>query len=116
VNATPQRITLSRKAGWRLQSASLALNGLPAVNCTRPGRWGNPYKVGIHGDANQCVRLFRENLFRYRHAAGTLDDLYLDEITLVDIASLRGKNLACWCKPGAPCHADTLLALANAPR
>ena len=28
---------------------------------------------------------------------------------------LRGKNLACWCKPGTPCHADVLLALANPP-
>lgn len=27
--------------------------------------------------------------------------------------NLRGKNLACWCKPGSPCHADVLLELAN---
>lgn len=34
---------------------------------------------------------------------------------LADIAAeLRGKNLACWCKPGAPCHADVLIELANA--
>jgi len=26
---------------------------------------------------------------------------------------LKGKNLACWCKPGDPCHADVLLKLAN---
>lgn len=26
---------------------------------------------------------------------------------------LRGKNLACWCKPGTPCHADILLKLVN---
>lgn len=31
-----------------------------------------------------------------------------------DIAeALRGKNLACWCKPGEPCHADVLLEIAN---
>lgn len=29
------------------------------------------------------------------------------------VSELRGKNLACWCKPGAPCHADVLLELAN---
>lgn len=29
-------------------------------------------------------------------------------------ANLRGKNLACWCKQGDPCHADVLLKLANA--
>jgi hypothetical protein len=34
----------------------------------------------------------------------TLDDIRCD---------LAGKNLACWCKPGEPCHADVLLDLAN---
>lgn len=29
--------------------------------------------------------------------------------------ALTGKNLACWCKPGAPCHADVLLEIANRP-
>jgi len=26
---------------------------------------------------------------------------------------LVGLNLACWCKPGTPCHADVLLQIAN---
>jgi len=26
---------------------------------------------------------------------------------------LRGMDLACWCKPGDPCHADVLLEMAN---
>jgi hypothetical protein len=30
------------------------------------------------------------------------------------IDRLRGKNLACWCRLDAPCHADVLLELANA--
>jgi len=29
------------------------------------------------------------------------------------VADLAGKNLACWCKPGEPCHVDILLRLAN---
>jgi len=29
-------------------------------------------------------------------------------------AELRGKNLACWCRIGEPCHADVLLEIANA--
>jgi len=33
----------------------------------------------------------------------------LDEIR----ANLRGHNLACWCKPGEPCHADVLIEMAN---
>lgn len=32
------------------------------------------------------------------------------------VAELAGKDLACWCKPGEPCHADVLLAIANAVR
>jgi Domain of unknown function (DUF4326) len=28
---------------------------------------------------------------------------------------LAGQHLACWCKPGAPCHGDVLLWAANAP-
>lgn len=30
-----------------------------------------------------------------------------------DLTPLRGHDLACWCPPGQPCHADTLLELAN---
>jgi hypothetical protein len=26
---------------------------------------------------------------------------------------LKGKELVCWCEPGAPCHADVLLAVAK---
>lgn len=26
---------------------------------------------------------------------------------------LRGRDLACWCQPGAPCHADLLIQIAN---
>jgi hypothetical protein len=28
-------------------------------------------------------------------------------------SELGGRNLACWCAPNGPCHADLLLALAN---
>lgn len=31
------------------------------------------------------------------------------------LPELRGKNLACWCRSGEPCHADVLLELANRP-
>jgi hypothetical protein len=34
----------------------------------------------------------------------------------LDIAELRGLDLACWCRPDQACHADTLLELANRPR
>ena len=31
------------------------------------------------------------------------------------VAELRGKDLACYCAPHLPCHADVLLEIANAP-
>lgn len=114
----PVRIRLSRAHGWRLQEASRALNGLPAVNVARPSRWGNPYRVtpaveaaGVRipeVTAERAVELFRR---RWEHALATWPSSRraLDE-------ELRGRNLACWCAPGAPCHADVLLELANAPR
>jgi hypothetical protein len=37
------------------------------------------------------------------------------ERTAAAISELRGKDLACFCKIGDPCHADVLLEIANAP-
>jgi hypothetical protein len=96
----PVRIQRSRKRGTRLSSP----NGLPIVCVTRPGPWANPFKVSLRYDAEKCVELFE------RHISSTLGaDLYI-----AVRRELRGKNLACWCKPGDPCHADVLLEIANA--
>jgi hypothetical protein len=84
------------------------------VSVARPTKWGNPYKIGgtyhrgpafsgrdaVVQDAADAVRLFRGWVFNLRSADS--------------IPELRGKNLACWCKIGAPCHADVLLEMANA--
>ena len=84
------------------------------VKVARPGKWGNPHIVGQHGDAKTCVSKFRAGLFQYRNNGGSLVEFCADVIVLTDIVkSLRGKNLACWCKLGEPCHADVLLELAN---
>ena len=32
---------------------------------------------------------------------------------LASLHELRGMNLACWCSPSQPCHADLLLELVN---
>lgn len=110
---------LSRKAGFNLQAASKALNGLPAKRITRPGRWGNPFTIEETGkrykldrDAAQAkaVELCGQWL------RGTLDKTLSpgDPPSRAEVrAALAGHNLACWCKPGTPCHADTLIALAN---
>lgn len=110
---------LSRRAGYNLQAESHALNGLPAKRITRPGPWGNPFTIddmartyGLDRDAAQAkaVALCEEWL------TGRLDPSLSpgpapgrDAIR----AALAGHNLACWCRPGTPCHADVLIRLAN---
>ncbi len=115
----PVRLQVSRRAGFNLQAMSRALNGLPARLVTRPGRWGNPFAIedtaaryGLDRAAAQAkaVALCGQWL------RGTLDSALapgpppaLETIR----AELSGHNLACWCHPGTPCHADILIALAN---
>lgn len=102
----PERVQLRRTKGWRMPPNT--------VSVARPTKWGNLFEVGKPhpyctaeeieaGEpcarpltAEECVELFRGLPF--------FDD---------ELAALRGKNLACWCKPGAPCHADVLLEKAN---
>lgn len=117
--AKPQRMQLSRKAGFNLQAASLALNGLPAKLITRPGKWGNPFTItdtakryGLDAAAGQAkaVELCAQWLL------GTLDPaLSPGAPPSRDVirAELAGHSLACWCKAGTPCHADVLIELAN---
>ena len=75
------------------------------VKVDRSTRWGNPYQAGQDGDGSQeyLVNLFRDYLTRPEQS----------DLVAAIRAELRGKNLACWCKPGTPCHADVLLELAN---
>lgn len=116
----PQRIQLSRRKGFDLQKVSLVLNGLPAVNCARPGKWGNPFIVGKDGTRAKCVELFRNLcagllcISRGRECADR-QRAFLEYATdQRHLKSLRGKNLACWCAlDGKPCHADVLLKIAN---
>jgi hypothetical protein len=119
----PVRLQLSRKRGFRLQAVSRATNGLPAVLVARRSRWGNPWRVGLVscscrsagecGHNTFCRPTAAEAIAEYRAWLGqamTVSGKILGD-TLRD--ELRGRNLACWCKPGAPCHADVLLELAN---
>jgi len=117
----PVRLQLSRKKRFNLQEHSRQVNGLDAVNVARPTQWGNPYSVGKHVNRGQAKKWgwklkqlnskCKDNAAAMRCFEFVLhDDLYA--INKVKIF-LRGKNLACWCKPGEPCHADVLMELAN---
>lgn len=93
MSTAPKRIQLSRRKGWRMPPNT--------VSVARPGRWGNPYRVGVDGTAAECVAQFRAILVA---RPDPMDAVRRD---------LRGKNLACWCRVGDPCHADVLIEVAN---
>lgn len=115
----PQRMQLSRKAGFNLQAASKALNGLPARRITRPGKWGNPFTIEetaaryrLEPDAAQAKAVELCGLWLRGKLGKELspgEPPSRDELR----NELAGHNLACWCKPGTPCHADILIELAN---
>jgi hypothetical protein len=106
----PRRIRLSRAKGWRLPDN--------AVNCARPGRWGNPFVVGKHGTRAQCVAMFwtlEQGFIAFSHDDPTVEQqLTLHRRIRRHVHELAGKDLACWCAlDGEPCHADVLLLRAN---
>ena len=86
----PRRIQLKRTKGWRMPPNT--------VKVCRPSIWGNPFKVGPDGTRSECVAKYSQHIALLTNAV---------------VQQLRGKNLACWCKPGTPCHADVLLKIAN---
>lgn len=94
-----ERIQRKRSKGWRMPENTVYVG--------RPTRWGNPWRAGIMGmSASEAVEAFAGQM-----ALTRLDD---PEYFRRWLEPLRGKNLACWCPPGQPCHADVLLRLANA--
>lgn len=86
------------------------------VKVDRSTPWGNPFIAGRHGTQAECVDLYGKLMAGYL-CMGT-GALVHQEAARAHVAAhreeLRGKDLACWCKPGKPCHADVLLELVNA--
>lgn len=91
------------------------------VKVDRTTDWGNPFYVapepegGITDDrwcmtAAEAVSKFR--WFQKQPGNLLVGDRCPKPLSIA--AYLRGKNLACWCKLGTPCHADVLLEIANA--
>lgn len=86
----PKRIQLRRVKGWRMPPNTAKVD--------RSSKFGNPYRSP---DAAFAVVLFRRYALRSKSYVAAVK------------RDLAGKNLACWCRPGAPCHADVLLEIAN---
>lgn len=105
----PERIRLRRTHGWRLPAG--------AVWAARPGRWGNPFTIGQCSPAEYGVRAVPAgiNVYDAAHAVAlyefwaTTTPYYLDAARI----ALTGRDLACWCPLGDPCHADWLLDAIN---
>lgn len=79
------------------------------VKVDRSTKFGNPFPVGEKLWA-ECGILIEPPL------AVALFKTYLpfrNQLVATIKKELRGKNLACWCKIGAPCHGDVLLEIAN---
>lgn len=67
----------------------------------RPSKWGNPFKIGKHGNREDVLTAYRIYMGANR------------ELMEAARAELRGKILGCYCAPRA-CHADVLAEIANA--
>ena len=133
MSQVPVRLKMRRAAGWRLQSVSQRINGLPAVCVGRPSKWGNPWRVGgpdwddehiqsVIADSGRAVARYQAWCADVLRGPGAIS-------MRAELGALAGRNLACWCalcarhadsgKPFdedcadcAPCHADVLGRLA----
>lgn len=104
----PIRVQLSRAKGWRMPPNT--------VKVDRSTRWGNHIVVGEERGigyrpwtAEDAVAQYRDDILM------AMEPIRMDGRDPLSLEPLRGKNLACWCPIGSPCHADVLLELANAP-
>ena len=89
----PVRVLRRRTKGWKMPDNTVYVG--------RPVKWGNPHFDP--DDPSSAVEFYWDAL-----EGGELPFSREDIIR-----ELRGRNLACWCALGAPCHADALLPLAN---
>eukprot|EP01132_Coremiostelium_polycephalum_P002039 gene2039-2509_t len=76
----------------------------PLIDEVYSTKYGNPFKVGVHGDRNECIKQYRDWIF------------HPDQKTLFNEAKseLRGKILGCFCSP-LNCHGIILAEIANSP-
>jgi hypothetical protein len=102
----PVRIQRKRTKGFDLHAASSNPNGVKCV--TRGTGWGNHWRIGDPDPDKGHPMTGPEVLARFEE-----DALKMALVNPAWLEPLRGKDLACWCKPDAPCHADILLRLAN---
>lgn len=118
----PIRVQLRRAKGWRMPANT--------VKVDRTSKWGNPFQVWhddsegqwrvTHGSCHWSVPNKVDGLSlaveKYSEHMAKLYDVeaFGKATALLELRQeLGGKNLACWCEAGKPCHADVLLRFAN---
>lgn len=102
----PRRIQRKRTKVWRMPEG--------AIYVGRPSVYGNPWTLAdashITGpDRAQWVVDRYERELHERGGCGEDDFVTIGQIR----EALTGRDLACWCAPDRPCHADVLLRVAN---
>jgi hypothetical protein len=126
VEETPRRVQLSRRKGWRMPHNTVKVdratgfgNPFPITKGTQTaaGKTSDVYSVGSwEGPALWfCDTKAEAAELSVKAFRAWLDHPARAQLRERVALELRGKNLACWCKPGEPCHADVLLELANRP-
>lgn len=104
----PVRVQRKRTKGWKMPENTVYVG--------RPGKWGNPYVVGVEEwdprsrnmgtvtpkTVDECIELYKVFILEVNK-----------NFTENNIHELKGKNLACFCSLDQPCHADVLLKIAN---
>lgn len=64
--------------------------------------------------AADAINCYSHWLLPYNRKEGSMSEFYLSMSNIEDIvASLKGRNLSCWCSIDEKCHADLLIELAN---
>lgn len=100
-----------------------------AKKVDRATRWGNPFRLVPQDPQSRAYRKWAPDPDTDCTTADEAvlkfsDMLHCEQLTqdfgypsLAEIQdALAGKDLACWCPVGTPCHADVLLRVANTPR
>lgn len=106
---------------------------LGTIYVGRPTKWGNPFRltngliyinVPFHlsktdkwvyynvGDLDDVKHLY-EIVLRSTPCVNKYLQYWSDHFSKLDVKSLKGASLSCWCALDKPCHVDVLLRLAN---
>lgn len=124
---TMKRVQRKRAKGWKMPENTKYVG--------RPTKWGNPIKIEgdqIYinasyrrkildpwvwynlGDINDVIYLYRKLWDGTKFKNKDLQ-FWADEFKKLNLNELRGMDLACFCPPSSPCHADVLIELCQQP-